>query len=350
MKAITQDVQSGLSFVECINNGDSQSLVEMMTHDHIFIDLAGDELVGQEVMRAAWASYFGLAPQYKIYVSRIYHDEDRVLLLGRTTGSHLDQPDEIEIQGTLIWEAEIRDGLVARWQLHEDTPQNRKRLGMHAENEALHIPTLAAEIDARLRCLPEGAKTPDVRAIRKEYTRRLKKAPAEKVVDLAWRLRNHYGHRFVPYELLFYHKAALASLDESQVEALGQGIDSWSATDVFAHYISGPAWKAGQLTDATLERWARASDRWWRRAALVSTVYLYGDTQRTLRMCRMLVDDGDDMIVKAMSWALRALIRYDRTAVGSFLAEYDDRLAARVKREARNKLETGLKNPRKTKS
>ena len=33
--------------------------------------------------------------------------------------------------------------------------------------------------------------------------------------------------------------------------------------------------------------------------------------------------------------------------VNRFLAEYEDRLAARVKREVRNKLTTGLKNPRR---
>jgi 3-methyladenine DNA glycosylase AlkD len=151
----------------------------------------------------------------------------------------------------------------------------------------------------------------------------------------------------VPYELLFYHKPALRSLNAEQVERLGQGIHNWSSTDIFAHFVAGPAWKDGRLSDERLYRWANSPDVWWRRAALVSTVYLDGDTQRTLAMCRTLMDDKHDMIVKAMSWALRALIAYDRQAVESFLAENDDVLAARVKREVRNKLETGLKNPRR---
>ena len=61
----------------------------------------------------------------------------------------------------------------------------------------------------------------------------------------------------------------------------------------------------------------------------------------------MLVDDHDDMVVKAMSWALRVLIVHDPQTVREFLAEYDQVLAARVKREVRNKLATGLKNPRR---
>ena len=57
--------------------------------------------------------------------------------------------------------------------------------------------------------------------------------------------------------------------------------------------------------------------------------------------------DRDDMVVKAMSWALRELIPHDRLAVETFLEKHEDVLASRVKREVRNKLETGLKNPRR---
>jgi 3-methyladenine DNA glycosylase AlkD len=55
------------------------------------------------------------------------------------------------------------------------------------------------------------------------------------------------------------------------------------------------------------------------------------------------VNDRDDMVVKAMSWALRELTKSDRAAVERFLASHD--VAARVRREVMNKLKTGLKNP-----
>ena len=53
------------------------------------------------------------------------------------------------------------------------------------------------------------------------------------------------------------------------------------------------------------------------------------------------------MVIKALSWALRALVVHDAGAVRQFLADHEDRLAARVKREVRHKLTTGLKNPRR---
>jgi 3-methyladenine DNA glycosylase AlkD len=136
------------------------------------------------------------------------------------------------------------------------------------------------------------------------------------------------------------------------LEALGEGMDSWWSVDSFARTLSGPAWLRGQVADGRILRWARSEDRWWRRAALVSTVALNmrshggtGDVERTLAVCRRLVADYDDMVVKAMSWALRQLVVHDPDAVQQFLEEHEAVLAARVKREVRNKLTTGLKNP-----
>jgi len=61
----------------------------------------------------------------------------------------------------------------------------------------------------------------------------------------------------------------------------------------------------------------------------------------------MLVDDRDDMVVKALSWALRELAKRDEFSVWDFLAEHDAQLAPRILREVRNKLNTGLKNPKR---
>jgi 3-methyladenine DNA glycosylase AlkD/ketosteroid isomerase-like protein len=344
---LPKPAQVTLRFVDCINARDLEGLTALMSEQHTFVDLAGDEQHGRVLMRAGWQSYFSSFPHYRIYLARIFVTDDTVTLIGRTTGSHLGLPDEVEFQDLLIWVARVEDERVAEWRLYPDTPENRKELGVSTDQEVFEVDSLAATIDTHLRLLPEGARTPDIRAVRQIYTRQLKRASADQVVGLVERLRFQYEHRFVPYELLFYHKPALRSLDAEQVERLGQGIHNWSSTDIFAHFVAGPAWKDGRLSDERLYRWANSPDVWWRRAALVSTVYLDGDTQRTLAMCRTLMDDKHDMIVKAMSWALRALIAYDRQAVESFLAENDDVLAARVKREVRNKLETGLKNPRR---
>jgi len=123
---------------------------------------------------------------------------------------------------------------------------------------------------------------------------------------------------------------------------------------MFAVYLAGPAWQNGQISIDVIKNWASSRDRWWRRTALVCTVVLnrpstggLGDVAQTLEICRMLVADKDDLVVKAMSWALRELIRHDRDVVRKFVQENEQELASRVKREVKNKLELGLKNPRR---
>ena len=208
---------------------------------------------------------------------------------------------------------------------------------------------LAEEIDERIRALPDRSTEP-VRAVRRAYSRRLRDASAAQVLDLATALLDR--HRWVAYEILYHHAAALSGLRAEDVERLGRGMASWEDVDTFGRYISGPAWQRGLIGDDAVIRWTASADRWWRRAALVSTVVLNlraaggtGDTARTLEVCRRLVADRDDMVVKALSWALRALVVWDPDAVRGFLDEHRDQVAARVRREVSNKLDTGLKNP-----
>ena len=208
---------------------------------------------------------------------------------------------------------------------------------------------LAAQIDADLRALPVQ-NTPSERALRRSYSQRLRDAPADFMLGLALELVGRYGHRGFPYELLRYHRRAFESLGEAELEQLGRGINSWWSVDSFARTLAGPAWLRGQVGDELIHRWARSSDPWWRRAALVSTVALNmrsqggrGDVPRTLAVCRLLVDDHEDMVVKALSWALRELVVHDAQAVRDFLQEFEGRLAARARREVTSKLTTGLK-------
>ena len=201
---------------------------------------------------------------------------------------------------------------------------------------------------------------PVIRPIRRDISRQVAKAAPSAVLSLALTIlerslrEGEPDLRWVGYEIAHYHRPTLESLDLNKLEMLGRGLDSWDSVDVFSLYLAGPAWRKGRIDDADVHRWAESSDRWWRRVALVSTVALNlkarggaGDVARTLPVCRMLAADGDDMVVKALSWALRAVLQYDRAAVEKFLADYDHCLAGRVKREVGTKLRTGRKNPRR---
>ena len=217
---------------------------------------------------------------------------------------------------------------------------------------------IARDILARLRKLPDQT-VPTLRELRREISKALRSSDGGDVIKLSLdilgsRGTTSAGARMIAYELIASHRSAMNLLDEKVIERLGKGMASWSDVDMFAVFLAGPAWREGQIADAVIARWARSRDRWWRRAALVSTVGLNaksrggeGDARRTLAVCETLIADRDDMVVKAMSWALRELAKRDAAAVQRFVEKNESNLAPRVLREVRNKLRTGLKNPRR---
>ncbi len=211
---------------------------------------------------------------------------------------------------------------------------------------------MARAIEAELVSLPVR-NTASMRAIRRKYSRELKGAPAEFMLALARELVRTDSHRWVAFELLHDHPEAFGCLGQRELEEFGSGINSWWRVDEFARTLAGPAWLRGQIGDEVVIRWANSEDPWWRRAALVSTVAWNvrsqggpGNVPKTLRICELLAGDPKEMVVKALSWALRELAPHDAGAVEAFLQAHDSELAPRVKREVRNKLRTGLKNPK----
>lgn len=193
---------------------------------------------------------------------------------------------------------------------------------------------------------------PEWRKLRRGWSRALRSRPASELIRLALELVQDGGWgRLTAYELLAYHPDGISALSPSAVAQLGKGIADWVGADTFACYIAGPAWREGRLPTRVVHDWLRSSDRWQRRVGVVSTVALNvrarggrGDPARTLAVCRKVVADRDDMVVKALSWSLRSLVEWDRNAVANFLATHEEQLAGRVKREVRTKLRTGRKN------
>jgi 3-methyladenine DNA glycosylase AlkD len=195
--------------------------------------------------------------------------------------------------------------------------------------------------------------TPNLRRVRQKYSRKLTQAAPEQILDFVRYFINHYGYRWIAFEIIHCHKTAIKIIGMKEIEEFGKQINSWGASDVFAGFLAGPAWRNGQVPDELILNWANSSDFWWRRTALVCTVALnrrslggQGDVHRTLKICRVLVADKNDMVVKALSWALRELISHNSESVIKFINEYEGVLASRVKREVKNKLTTGVKNPK----
>jgi 3-methyladenine DNA glycosylase AlkD len=220
-------------------------------------------------------------------------------------------------------------------------------------NQLIDAERVIDELRFRLALVPPT--TAAVRSIRREFSRRLVDAPPCVILQLALRLLNEEPQvsRFVAYEIVCHHKSTFEVLSTKELLTLGRGLNSWSSVDCFAVYLSGPSWAQGRVSDSTIVGWARSGDRWWRRAALVSTIALsrrgdVHDIRRVVRICGLVSEDHDDMVVKALSWALRELAKKHPPQARRFIAEHRRVLAARVIREVENKLTTGLKTPRRS--
>jgi 3-methyladenine DNA glycosylase AlkD len=203
-----------------------------------------------------------------------------------------------------------------------------------------------------MRCI--GVTVPDSRKVVKASLKELKPRSKAFVLDVVRGLIAEHAleARAVAYEILAGHKTTMETITVAELEELGAGNDNWGTTDAFGCLVTGALWRDGRLEDETLLRWAKSDDLWWRRTAVVSSTELNkktrggkGDFPRTLALVDLVGHEKHPMIAKAVSWALRQLVPWDKERVGRYLDEHESTLPALVRREVRKKIETGVKNP-----
>ena len=104
-----------------LNIGVKNTHARAQTEDFTLIDMAADIYRGLD----DWQGYFSAYPKYKIHVQHVLMSGKGVAILGKTTGSHI--PTEVEEKETVLWTAEIRDGLVAEWRIYSDIQEAKKK-------------------------------------------------------------------------------------------------------------------------------------------------------------------------------------------------------------------------------
>jgi hypothetical protein len=119
-----------VSFIDAINRSDVARIASLMTEDHRLQVFDEWPLDGKEANIEAWRGYTSSFPDYVIYPHQVVARNADVIVLGHTTGSHLDLPDEQETGLTLLWRTIVRDGRLQVWQLIEDTPDRRAEFGI----------------------------------------------------------------------------------------------------------------------------------------------------------------------------------------------------------------------------
>lgn len=99
-------------------------------------------------------------------------------------------------------------------------------------------------------------------------------------------------------------------------------VNNWDLVD-----SSAPAIVGGYYRDRSrkpLQKLARSSSLWERRIAIIATQHFIrlNDHADTLALCRLLLQDKEDLIHKATGWMLREVGARDRAALEGFLQEH----------------------------
>jgi ketosteroid isomerase-like protein len=117
--AATSPTEIVRAFIAHVNDGDLRGIASSLPDTIMFIDAPGRVHRGDKNFMAGYLSEF---PDYRIHARTILQSGDSVAVIGGTTGSHV--PPSIEANETLVWTAEVREGLIVEWRIYADETHN----------------------------------------------------------------------------------------------------------------------------------------------------------------------------------------------------------------------------------
>ncbi|MFA6318204.1 MAG: DNA alkylation repair protein [Elusimicrobiota bacterium] len=111
-------------------------------------------------------------------------------------------------------------------------------------------------------------------------------------------------------------------------------VNNWDLVDCSAPHIIGAHLRG--RGKGILLRWARSPVLWRRRVAVLATLAFIRDGSfgPTLRLARMLLDDREDLMHKAVGWMLREVGKRDQAVLERFLSRHCRRMPRTMLRYA----------------
>jgi uncharacterized protein (TIGR02246 family) len=116
-------------FVRAINRQDADAIAALMTDEHRFTDSLGNTVTGSAAMRAGWAGYFKMVPDYTVAIEESYGDGPVAILLGTAQGTYAaggELKPENRWSTPVAIRAFVEDGRVAEWRVYADNEPIRK--------------------------------------------------------------------------------------------------------------------------------------------------------------------------------------------------------------------------------
>ena len=100
-----------------------------MTYGHAFTDSDANVFSGKAEVLKAWEGFFEAFPDYRNEWSRVTLTGGTLVAVGRSICS-----TEPLLDGPAIWAATTAGDKVSEWRVYDDTPANRRRLGIGVES------------------------------------------------------------------------------------------------------------------------------------------------------------------------------------------------------------------------
>lgn len=123
------------AFVRAINRQDVDALAELMPPEHRFIDALGNVAEGRDKMRAGWAAYFRMVPDYTVAIEETFSDGPTVAMFGVAQGTYTTDGQlkpENNWSTPTAFRAFIEDGKVTEWRVYCDNEPIRQRRAKNA--------------------------------------------------------------------------------------------------------------------------------------------------------------------------------------------------------------------------
>lgn len=219
----------------------------------------------------------------------------------------------------------------------------------YAENKRINFANTSHPTAMRII----GVSNPNQKIILKKVKSKIINFSNREKIELVHNLfeTNIFECQHMAFDFIGNNKAMLKELSIMDIEKMNKNLDNWVSVDCYGVYIIGYALREHLISLDYIQNLINSENFWIRRVALVSTVALNmksrgakGNPDLTIKICSYFVNDHHNMIIKALSWSLRELIKITPKPVIDFIEKYNEILHPRVIREVTNKLTTGKKN------
>jgi 3-methyladenine DNA glycosylase AlkD len=164
-----------------------------------------------------------------------------------------------------------------------------------------------------------GVRMPQIRGVAKKYFKVIK-------FNEINRLISHPVHEIRHCALIIlvnkYQSGNKEEVFNYYLNNLGS-VNNWDLVDTTSPHIIGNFIFTHQEKISLLYEWENSNNLWERRIAIVSTSAFirHGEFTPTLKISKLLLNDQQDLIHKAVGWMLREVYKKDEAVVKLFLRE-----------------------------